>query len=94
MGDRFELVKDCVYCGTKKDDIWYAPTSGFYTFECVKCKKENFITQDFNVKKLEDVTLDDVRDAFLMSSNVSWSDEDLDRMCKDTLKQIKGGKHG
>ncbi len=56
----------------------------------MECKKKNFITSDFAVKKIEDVTLENVRNAFLMTSNVCWEKEQLKEICEDTLKQIKG----
>ena len=62
MGDRFELIKNCVYCDAINKEVWYAPTCNSLTFTCEKCGKENFIVFDegFTVKKLGDVTYDDV----------------------------------
>jgi len=38
MGDRYTLSVTCE-CGEKDDDVWYAPTCGFMTWTCPKCKK-------------------------------------------------------
>ena len=38
MGDRYTLSVKCD-CGFVDDDVWYAPTCGFLTWECPKCKK-------------------------------------------------------
>jgi len=38
MGDRYTLKVKCE-CGFTDDDVWYAPTSGFMTWKCPKCKK-------------------------------------------------------
>jgi len=60
VGDRYELIKDCVYCGETEEDVWYAPTCNSFGFTCKKCEKYNFITTEFIVKKEEDVIFDDV----------------------------------
>ena len=39
MGDRYTLTMKCPRCGHEDDDVWYAPTSGFMTWECQKCNK-------------------------------------------------------
>ena len=40
MGDRYYLEVICPYCNHKqKELVWYAPTCGFITHECEKCKK-------------------------------------------------------
>ena len=38
MGDRYILTVTCK-CGFTDTDVWYAPTSGFLTFKCPKCRK-------------------------------------------------------
>lgn len=38
MGDRYTLIVKCE-CGYKDDDVYYAPTCGFMTWTCPKCKK-------------------------------------------------------
>jgi len=86
MGDRYTFYPDCIYCNHTNEEVWYAPTCGVYTFKCEKCKKTNFITSDFTIKKIEDVTLQDIKDAFLMATSIDWDEEDIDRMCKETLK--------
>ena len=41
MGDRYYLRPVCPHCGHLEDeDYYYAPTSGFMTHTCEKCKKE------------------------------------------------------
>ena len=88
MGDRYELIKNCAYCKTE-NEVWYAPTCGCMTFKCVKCKKDNFINLDFKPMKIEDVKLDDVKNAFLSTTNVSWKDDEVDRICENMYKHIK-----
>jgi len=38
MGDRYTLIVICPKCGLVDDDVYYAPTCGFITWECEKCK--------------------------------------------------------
>ena len=38
MGDRYVLEIKCE-CGERDDDVYYAPTWGFITWKCPKCKK-------------------------------------------------------
>lgn len=90
MGDRWELNVACAYCNkTQEELVWYAPTCGSETFKCEKCGKESFITSDLIPKKIEDVTLDDVKDGFCNATNAAWTDEQIDKMCKKKLRQIK-----
>ncbi len=70
MGDRYELIRDCAYCGETEDEVWYAPTCGSLGFTCEKCGKYNFITTDLEVKKVEDVTFDDAYWAVNNASNM------------------------
>ena len=97
MGDRYELIKDCVYCGALKEDIWYAPTCGFLTFICNKCGKENFIVsdKDFTVKKIADVTYDDVHSAISQASNM-MNEKQIEACANNTwnnlLKKLRGEK--
>ncbi len=88
MGDRYELIKDCVYCGKTDDRIWYAPTSGFLTFKCDKCKKENFITSDFEVKKIEEVTYEEVYDTLAFTSTM-MDEKQIKDYAKQLFKQLK-----
>ena len=47
MGDRYYLDVTCPFCKHKQDGngdemfqgVWYAPTSGFMTYDCEKCGK-------------------------------------------------------
>lgn len=47
MGDRYYLEVTCPFCKHKQDGngdelfmgVWYAPTSGFITYDCEKCGK-------------------------------------------------------
>lgn len=89
MGDRYELQLNCIYCGELNEDIWYAPTSNSYTFKCEDCNKTNFITSDLKAKKIEEVTLQDIKEGFEMTTNANWTEEQIDEMCKRTLKEIK-----
>ena len=84
MGDRYELTKNCVYCN-HINSCWYAPTCNSVTFTCEKCGKENFIVsdEDFTVKKIEDVTYDDVYNAISSASNMM--DEKQIRNCADEM---------
>lgn len=88
MGDRYELDLDCVYCG-ERNDVWYAPTCSSDTFTCGKCKKVNFVTSEHIAKKLEDINRDDVVDGFLSTTNSSFTDEEIDRMCKEHLDKLQ-----
>lgn len=88
MGDRYELIRDCVYCGETEKEVYYAPTSGFITFKCEKCKKENFITSDLKVKKVEEITYDEVEDAISSTSNFM-----NDKQIRDYAKQVYNKFH-
>lgn len=95
MGDRYELVRNCIYCGEVEEEVYYAPTCGFLTFKCQKCGKENFITEDLKVKKMEDVTYDDVYWAVCNASNMMdekmikrYARETFEKMNKDLLKEL------
>lgn len=92
MGDRYDLNLKCAYCKELNKDVWYAPTCGSDTFICIKCKKRNFITYDFKTKKIEKITIKDVKDGFLENTNTSWTEEQIKRMCKEHLKNIKDEK--
>ena len=89
MGDRYELSLDCAYCGNKNKDVWYAPTCNSITFMCDTCNKLNFINSDFKAVKIEDVQLDDIRQAFGMATNVSWDEEEFERICESMFKDLK-----
>lgn len=87
MGDRYEVNAKCIYCGCLNKSVWYAPTCSVMTFECEECKKENFITTSFTIKKIEDVLYDDVEKAISYASN--FMDEDQIKKCaKDYFKKL------
>lgn len=92
IGDRYDITVKCAYCKAPKD-TWYAPTSGCMTFKCGKCKKNNFVTMKvvtkFEVKKIEDTTLEDVKDAFSETTTASRSEEEENEICQDMFEQIK-----
>lgn len=89
MGDRYILVLNCTYCNQIDDDVWYAPTCGSETFICKKCKKINFITQDFKTKKIKDITYEDIKSGFLNNTNIVWKEEEIKRMCKRRFEELK-----
>lgn len=102
MGDRFYLSLNCAYCG-KTSEVYYAPTCGFYDFVCREdtneqakpkdgCGKKNFITASFDVKKLEDVTEEDVISAFEMATTADHSLDAIRRNAKSYLKNIRKEK--
>ncbi len=88
MGDRYELDCKCAYCGKMNFDIWYAPTCNSLTFECIECKKTNFITSNLTTKKLEEVSYDDVFDAVTFTSTM-LSDEEIKKIAKETYEKLK-----
>jgi len=92
MGDRYELELRCVYCNENNKNVWYAPTCSSDTFVCEKCKNINFITNDCKAKKIEDVTMEDIKLGFLENTNTSWTEEKVKEMCEEHLKDIKGDK--
>lgn len=92
MGDRYELILNCAYCNSCNDDVWYAPTCSLDIFTCDKCKKINFITTStfgFKAKKVEDVEYEEVEIGFFNTTNTSWTDEQVKRMCKERYNSIK-----
>ncbi len=40
MGDRITFRMECPSCGEVDEECYYAPTCGFTTWKCPKCKKE------------------------------------------------------
>jgi len=69
--------------------IWYAPTCGSDTFKCEKCGKLNFITAGFTAIKIKEVTFEKVKEGFLNATMGTLTDEQIERHCKEHLKQIK-----
>jgi len=108
MGDRYDLIRDCAHCGETEKDVWYAPTCNFFGFTCKKCKRYNFITTDLKVKKVDDVTYDDVYWAVNNASNMmdekqikscaqefydNLKKDELTEIMKEKMKMIKDGKN-
>jgi hypothetical protein len=92
MGERYDLVLRCAYCG-EWNDVWYAPTCNADTFRCDKCNKGNFVRETsfgFESIKLEDVTYRDVETGFLATTNVPWEPNKIKEMCEHRLNEIKG----
>ena len=93
MGDRYELELHCAYCN-KLNGVWYAPTCGFNTFVCKSCKNTNFI-KDFKSVKTDDITGNDLFNNFMDDTNVSWEDEDLEKIkkeCHERSIEIKNNR--
>ena len=91
MGDRCELSLKCAYCDSWNEDVWYAPTCSSDTFACKNCGKFNFIKDtvfEFEAKKVEDVKYEEVEIGFINTTNVTWTDEDVKRMCKERHNSI------
>lgn len=88
IGDRYELNVKCSYCN-EKNLCWYAPTCCSDVFKCNKCGKNNFITTEFKAMKIENLSLEDIEDGFINTSNYGWSEEEITRMCEDRFNQIK-----
>jgi len=59
------------------------------TFKCDKCLAVNFITANFQAKKIEDVEMGDVESGFINTTNAVWTDEQIKNMCCDRLKELK-----
>ena len=56
MGDRttfYDSLK-CGHCGEIQNEVYFAPSSGFLTHVCVKCKKENEIVELFILKLIDE----------------------------------------
>lgn len=103
MGDRFWMNLGCAYCG-KMSFVYYAPTCEFFDFKCrtadlddgmgsienetAGCGRVNFITAGFSVKKVEDVVVDDVRQAIEMSTTSVHTDARLRKWANDSYKSL------
>lgn len=92
MGDRYELDLKCAYCGEVNKDIWYAPTCESIIFNCKACKKRNYISSEFKALKMEEMTLKDIKKAFINATNVTWYDDEIDKMCEKTFKRLKNNE--
>lgn len=88
MGDRYTLNLKCAYCNELNKDIWYAPTCNFFDFRCKKCDKMNFITNNFQVKKIGNITFEDVYASISSSSNI-MSEKQIIQMAQDVYKRFK-----
>lgn len=84
MGDRYELHLHCKYCG-EGNEVYYAPTCGFYTFKCSNCSKINGISSHNSVKA-EDVTGEMLYESFLSETNVNWTEEELKEKNKECFE--------
>jgi len=69
MGDRYILDLKCSYCQTLNEEVYFAPTCNFFTFNCKNCKKTNFINSDFVAIKIKDVKYKDVLGVVEMATN-------------------------
>ena len=87
MGDRFYLTLSCAYC-CKKSSVYYAPTCESFDFKCGGCSRVNFIAADLSVKKVEDVVVDDVRQAIEMSTTSTHTDAALRRWAQTSYKAL------
>jgi hypothetical protein len=102
MGDRFWLKLKCAYCGTESS-VYYAPTCGDYDFKCqdlggydfmpveskTGCGGTNFVTASFEVKKAEDVTEEDVVQAFEMATSADHTLDAIKREAKSYLRNLQ-----
>jgi len=89
MGERYYLTgKKCQYCEKVQEEVYFAPTSNITGFNCEKCDKENFITEDFHVMRLEDVSFVEVYRILLSTSNL-MSNNQIRKMAMDMFKELK-----
>ena len=51
MGTRYTLTLNCPHCNTVNDDVYFAPTSGFGSHNCVSCKRKFWIDDDLSACK-------------------------------------------
>lgn len=51
MGTRYHLTVKCPHCETKNEDVYFAPTSGIGSHNCVECQKRFWIGDDFSGHK-------------------------------------------
>ena len=59
MGTRYHTEMHCPYCNYHNDDVYYAPSCGFLSHTCDRCKKECRIIEDFSAKKCTEEELND-----------------------------------
>ena len=88
MGDRYDLSLKCVYCD-EVNEVWYAPTSSSDTFNCKKCNKIHFVTPNFQAIKIEDATLDMVREGFVNTTTGGLTDAQIENNCREHFKDIQ-----
>lgn len=102
MNDKFYLKLNCAYCGLPSD-IYYTKMCKSYDFICQQsnspesdgmpgcygCRKINFITTDFNVKKVEDTSEEDAVQAFEMTAIGNKTLATIRKEAKRYLKELK-----
>ena len=89
MGDRYYLDLDCAYCGELNKEIWFAPTCDSFDFNCIKCKKLNFINEEFKAIKGTNIKEKDIRAIFDMTTMGGHTEEAIKKICKDMFKEFK-----
>lgn len=91
MGDRYELNIKCAHCDAN-NQVYYAPTSGADTMRCHACDKYSFVKFNFKTKKLRYITMDDVKEGLMATTNTMWTDEEITRQAEERYEKIKGWK--
>jgi hypothetical protein len=58
MGDRYHLTLNCIKCNTEHEDVFYAPSCCFCTFECKSCGYKNGIAMRFVAVEIQHAQCD------------------------------------
>ena len=70
MGDRYILQITCPRCGTKDDEVYFAPTCGFTEWRCPNCKYQ------IDLCKYTGITYED-------ASNVDLIVKEMEKIAKE-----------
>ena len=88
MGNRYIISVNCAYCKKLNSEVYYAPTSLMFSFDCRACHLTNIVTSDLNIKRLEDTFLEDLKSGFVNNSFGNLSDYEVRVMCTQTLEEL------
>lgn len=72
-------------------DRYYIPKAKYAYCGAMQLEEVYYTpTSNFNIIKIEDITLDLIKEGFNSTTIMKWSNKKVDEICKDTLEQLQG----